>query len=119
MSENNDLYVEWTGSYPCLCSGEWIIKYKDVELNVPENLKHREMGTLIEYSTWQFDENWMEEWESHTDGLDKDTWIKRNEEWITKMFEEKDIKVTEELLSELYDKIQEEDWRHGSCGGCI
>lgn len=33
---NNKLQVEWTGCYPCLCHGEWIIKYNDIELYVPE-----------------------------------------------------------------------------------
>ena len=42
-----------------------------------------------------------------------------NLEWITSMFQEHEIEITDELLSELFDKIQEQDWRYGSCGGCI
>lgn len=35
------------------------------------------------------------------------------------MFEEHNIQVTEELLLELFEKIQAKDWRYGSCGGCV
>lgn len=113
------LKVEWTGKYPCLCSGKWIIKYGDLELDIPKEYKHSHMNTYGEYSSWYFDENMFEQFESHIEGLNVDEWINENRNWITDMFKNKDIEVTNELLSDLFYKIQECDWRYGSCGGCI
>lgn len=117
--KESKLFVEWTGCYPCLCYGEWVIKYDGIELTVPEDYKEVPMDTFGEFGTWYFNEEYMEEWDYYEDGWEKDVWIKRNLDWIKPMFEEHNIEVTDELLSELYDKIQEEDWRQGSCGGCI
>lgn len=111
--------VEWTGEFPCLCHGEWIIKYNDINLTVPQDVQGRPMNTFGEYSRWEFNEDFEEEWDIYTDGLDKQSWININIIWISNMFNEHNIKVTDELLSELYNKIQENDWRHESCGGCI
>lgn len=114
-----NLKVEWTGSYPNLCGGEWIITYDNIELNVPDNIKHEPMNTHGLYYEWTFDEEWDIVWTTYEEGLDKFQWIETNEQWVRQMFEEKDIKVTDELLSELYDMISIEDWRYGSCGGCL
>lgn len=119
MRNTNNLEVRWTGHYPNLCCGEWNIIYKGKELTVPEDMKHTPMYAFGEYGEWHFDEEYMEEWDYYTDGDTKEVWIQRNLEWITSMFQEHEIEITDELLSELFDKIQEQDWRHGSCGGCI
>lgn len=115
----NKLYVEWTGSYPNLCSGEWVIKYDGIELTVPDDIKYATMDTFGEYGSWYFDEDMYEVWDYYTDGDDEETWITKNIDWVKSMFEEHGIEVTSELLSTLFKKVQEEDWRHGSCGGCI
>lgn len=119
MINSSKLYVEWTGHFPCLCCGKWIITYNGIQLTIPEDLKEQPMDTFGEFGTWHFDEDYMEEWDFYTDGYKKENWIYRNSDWINSMFQEHGIEVTDELLSELYDKIQAEDWRHGSCGGCI
>ena len=119
MKNINKLEVIWTGCYPCLCHGEWIISYDGKELSVPEDMKDASMFTFGEYGEWHFDEDYMEEWDYYEDGDTKEVWIRRNLEWITSMFQEHEIEITDELLSELFDKIQKQDWRHGSCGGCI
>ena len=113
------LNVEWTGSYPCLCHGEWIISYDGIRLTVPEDVREDHMNTYGEYGRWYFDEEYMEEWEYYTDGYEEDVWIENNIDWIKSMFQEHGIEVTDELLSELFAQIQINDWRHGSCGGCI
>ena len=77
------------------------------------------MDTYGEFGTWHFGEDCCEEWECYTDGLEEDYWIRNNLDWIKPMFDEHDIEITDELLSELFKKIQEEDWRYNSCGGCI
>ena len=117
--KESKLFVEWTGCYPCLCHGEWIIKYDGIELTIPEDEKEGPMFTFGEFGRWHFDEDYMEEWDYYEDGWEKDVWINRNLYWVKPMFEEHNIEITDELLSELYDKIQDEDWRYGSCGGCI
>ena len=114
-----DLYVEWTGCYPCLCSGEWIIKYKGQELNIPEDIKYNHMNTYGQYSQWYFDEEYCECDEYYYDGYEEDEWLTYNMSWITDMFNEFNIKITPSLLSNLYHQINEKDWRSGSCGGCI
>lgn len=35
------------------------------------------------------------------------------------MFNKVGVFPNTKLLTELYEKIQEGDWRSGSCGGCI
>lgn len=113
------LDVEWTGSYPCLCSGEWIIKYNGIKLKVPNEYKTKDMNTSGEYSHWYFDDNMSEYDEYYEDGLDEANWINENYNWIENMFNKENIVITKELLSDLYDKIHAQDFRSGSCGGCI
>lgn len=109
--------VEWTGSYPCLCYGEWIIKYKDTKLELPEDIKDVSMNTYGEYESWHFDEDYMEVFESYTDGLKFNEWYESNKEWLNKLFSDYNIPISE--LESLYEAIQSQDFRTGSCGGCI
>lgn len=103
--------VEWTGSYPSLCSGCWEITYKGEPVDLPEDVYNSEMNTYGSYQTWHF-ENWLEVFEDYEDGLNFDDWIKANS-WVDSITTD----PAERL--ELYLKIQEKDWRHNSCGGCI
>lgn len=107
--------VEWTGSYPCLCYGEWKIKKNGVDLSniIPEDIKHSPMDTYGIYQSWYFDENWMEDFEDYEDGLCCDNWINRNDYWISKICNNYDEKVM------LFNAISEKDFRANSCGGCI
>lgn len=115
-----EIYVDWTGSYPNLCSGKWIITIDGIKLT---GIEKEEFGTLNEeYSSWHF-ENWSEVFESYEDGMDLDTWIQvlktDDINGLHASLQRHGIKITDELLSELYKKIQGQDWRQGSCGGCI
>lgn len=106
--------VEWTGSYPCLCHGEWKI-YKngrDVSECIPQEKRGEPMNTYNEYSRWYFTDDWDEETEYYYDGLEVEDWIENNS-WINKICDAKTEK------EELYKAINNEDWREGSCGGCI
>ena len=119
-----DLYVEWTGSYPCLCHGKWIIRYKGQELNVPKDKKYDHMNTgktYLDAMTYEYDYFYPENYHDpeYYDGLEEDEWIQHNIEWIVPMFHEFNITVTAEILSNLYKQINKQDWRSGSCGGCI
>lgn len=103
--------VEWTGGYPNLCSGEWIIKKDGVKVDLPEEVRSESMGTYGTYSSWHF-EDWSEVFEDYKDGMKFKKWIESNA-WA------KTIAPTVEEQKELFEKISEKDWRHNSCGGCI
>ncbi len=106
--------AKWTGAYPNLCSGIWKL-YKDgedISDMIPEELRDSEMNTFGNYSSWHF-EDWDEVWDSYEDGLDGPDWISENDEWLSKITSDYQEKM------EIFYAIQAEDWRHGSCGGCI
>ena len=113
--------VEWTGRYPNLCSGHWIISVNGKPLPVPRPNSEDNMRTLKDYQTWRFNEDWSEEWEDYEDGMGFNMWSVANVEWIhdsLKQIDELDG-FTLDDLENLYYKINEKDWRHNSCGGCI
>lgn len=113
------LEVKWTGEWPCLCHGEWIIKHNGKELNIPDEIKINPMYTYGSYVYVGFDNNYQATEDKYFDGLKKKEWLKVNHKWIHKMFEEAGIEITKELLNELYDKINNQDFREMSCGGCL
>ena len=101
----------WTGQYPCLCHGEWILKVDGVDVShlIPEDRRTGHMNTRGTYQEWRFGDDWEEIWEDYEDGLEYNEWIAENE-WVR------------ELPADPYDvyvAFSAEDWRHGSCGGCI
>lgn len=106
-----DIKVEWTGSYPCLCSGVWILKIdgKDYSDLIP--FITNPANTYGTYEEWHF-EDWLEVFEDYEDGLKEYEWIEENKTWLDKLPEDTDY-------HEVFKAFQEQDWRHGSCGGCI
>lgn len=106
--------AEWSGSYPCLCHGKWTLKIngKNVSDLIPEELRESEMNTYGTYESWHF-ENWMEVFEDYEDGLDCDEWIEENKYWLDTITEDLNTQM------EIYHAINKQDWRAGSCGGCI
>lgn len=105
--------VEWTGVYPCLCAGRWVLKINGVDYSHLIPFKNTDANTYGSYATWSFGEDWEEEWDWYDDGLPYEAWVRENEEWLSK------LPCAEFDMEELYKAFQEEDWRHGSCGGCI
>ena len=106
--------AKWSGSYPCLCHGEWtlIVNGKNVNSLIPDELKNSSMGTYGTYQSWHF-EDWNEVFEDYEDGLMCDEWIVENKYWLD------DITDDYNIQTEIFYAISEEDFRHGSCGGCI
>lgn len=100
----------WTGRFPNLCSGMWILKIDDVDYSdhIPEEKRYGEMGTYGTYSSWHF-EDWMEVFEDYEDGLEYEDWVAENP-WV--------LSLPADALS-IYLAFAAEDWRHGQCGGCI
>lgn len=106
--------AKWSGSYPCLCHGEWtlIVNGKNVSGLIPKELRKSEMNTYGIYEEWHF-ENWKEVFEDYVDGLKCDEWIAENKYWLDSITDDLEIQ------KEIFHAINEKDWRSGSCGGCI
>lgn len=104
----------WSGRYPCLCYGTWrlIVDGEDVSDMIPEDLRDKPMNTFGTYSTWYFND-WVEEFDSYEDGLTCEDWIRENDYWLS------DITDNHETKEQIYYAINGEDFRTGSCGGCI
>lgn len=110
----NTYTTEWTGEFPVLCHGEWKL-YKneeDISYLIPEDLKYDCMDCYGEYEEWEFDDEGQEHWNTYVDGYSETRWIKENKYWI------KDIGPETDYPS-IFKAFQKQDWRAGSCGGCI
>ena len=73
----SDHYYEtnWSGDYPTLCSGLWILYRDGEELDIDIPFNHSERaergipaGTFGTYPTWHFSDDWEEVWEDYEDG---------------------------------------------------
>lgn len=107
--------AKWSGSYPILCRGEWtlFIDGKDISDKIPKGLRINPMYTYGMYSRWRFVNGWEAEWNNYIDGLECEDWIEENKEWLDEI-------TTDKCEQEdIYYAFQVNDWRHGSCGGCI
>lgn len=107
--------ASWSGSYPCLCSGKWalIVNDEDVSNKIPKDLRDSSMNTYGTYQRWYFDDDWLETFEDYVDGLKCDDWIVENKEWLN------NISTDISIQREIFVAINEQDFRSGSCGGCI
>lgn len=78
-----NIEIEWTGKWPCLCYGEWILTIdgEDKSSFIPEELRRSDMGAFGTYSSWHF-ENWNEVFEDYQDGMKCDEWIEHNKYWL-------------------------------------
>lgn len=103
--------VEWTGGWPALCCGEWVVKIDGKRVNDPP-FQGEPAGTFGVYESWYFDD-WIEKFEEYEDGMSKEDWFDENFVWLKK------VDPSGEKWDELYEAFQNEDWRYGSCGGCI
>ena len=111
------VFAKWTGRFPNLCSGEWILMVDGVNVSsyIPDDLRHSPMYTKGEYNSWSFGDHWDEHWETYEDGLDELKWIDSNKKWLETI---PGVNTTTDMIM-IFVSIQSEDWRHMSCGGCI
>lgn len=114
-AENREITAKWTGTYPCLCHGEWEITIGGKEVELPKDVRYSHMSTYGTYAEWSFggDSGWEEQWDYYEDGLTYEPWVETNSWWL------RDLHLTDTETQALYNAIAEEDWRFGSCGGCI
>ena len=110
-----DVDVTWSGRFPNLCSGSWTLRIDGTDYSnmIPDELKNSCMDTYGVYSSWEFDEHWMEYQDSYCDGLEETDWIRKNKSWL------RDITPAPDLQKQIFRAFQKIDFRPGSCGGCI
>lgn len=117
--EHAKYHVEWSGSYPNLCSGSWTIMIDQMVFPIPEDKINSSMGTPGDYSLWYFDGNYSEQFDQYySNGDDNFDWIKYSLECLCEGYSLK-INNIEDISNKIYDLISYNDWRSGSCGGCI
>ena len=108
----NKYRANWSGSYPCLCSGEWTLFKNEIEIKEPIPFQNNPANTYGVYSEWHFDENWIEQFEDYEDGLLCTEWCKEYKDYLSKI-------APMDEWDKIYYAFQENDWRHCECGGCI
>lgn len=75
---------------------------------IPKELRTSHMNTAGTYQRWHF-VDWFEVFEDYEDGLEYEEWLAENP-WAN------DLPAPS---LDIYMAFQAEDWRYGSCGGCI
>ena len=112
---NTKVKAKWNGRYPNFCSGQWtlIVNGTDVSDKIPIDLINHPMNTYGLYNKWKFGADWDVIWDDYYDGLDCTEWIEENDYWLNTITKDFDIKTS------IYYAINSEDFRYGSCGGCI
>lgn len=108
--------VDYDGGYPTKCFGQWCIFVDGLPIPL-EN--HGEFNTRGSYESWSFTGDWDVEWSSYYDGEGFNEWKEDIPNGLLKGLLQVLGEVDDVLLKELYEEIQEHDWRHNSCGGCI
>lgn len=107
--------AEWSGYYPNLCSGEWTLYHNGEEVGVPIPFQGCPADTYGEYWEWFFggESGWEEIFEPYENGLNEAEWIEENIEYL------KAVTPDETQYPSIYKAFNEQDFRPGSCGGCI
>ncbi len=116
MTNVGNVMANWTGEYPHLCNGKWQLKVNDkwVSDKIPKDLREDSMNTYKKYENWHFANDYREVVrENYYDGLKCDEWLAENKEWLDS------ITTDENVQKDIFEVINEEDFRRGSCGGCI
>lgn len=109
-----EIEVVWTGKYPNLCHGEWILKINGEDKSdlIPDKLRTSPM-IYTTHGEWYFDKYHNDVWKSYKSGLKCDEWINENKYWLN------NISVVDKVQKQLYEAFQANDWRFARGGGCI
>ena len=118
MKEVMNIEVVWSGGYPSLCSGEWKISINGKRLEIPKDRVSENMGTSGTYQSWHF-EDWSEVFVDYSEGMGYEGWIEENRAWIDAGLTKIGVEFTSDDYLDLFIRIQLEDFRPGSCGGCL
>lgn len=109
----NPFTARWTATGNNLCLGEWEIHYQGRRLLLDADRRDKDMGTFGIFS-YIFPDD-----EDFAEGLDEDEWVQANAGWLGKLFAANDVPSDEEHLRWFYRAVNRQDWRCGSCGGCL
>ena len=113
QTTDNPFTANWSAKGHTLCLGHWTITYKGLPVTLPNAKKENHMDTYGIFS-WLFPDD-----EDYAEGLIFADWLDENADWMLATFEQHTIPFDEEHLNWFYDAVNKEDWRCGSCGGCI
>lgn len=111
--DTNPFIARWTAKGNNLCLGHWEISYLGKPLQLKPGIGQNDMGTYAIYSFIDPDD------EMFAEGLHEDEWIIENSGWLTELFDRHDIPAREDNMRALYRAVNLQDWRCGSCGGCL
>ena len=112
MSEN-PFKAHWTAQGHTLCLGHWEISYREKPLTLPPKVRDNHMNTRGIFSFLFPDD------EDYTEGLVLERWISENFDWLEQVFGQCNISLDEQHVAWFYQAVNQQDWRCGSCGGCI
>lgn len=109
----NPFVANWSAKGHTLCLGHWTITYQGLPLTLQSKQADNYMGTFGIFSWLNPDD------EDYAEGLPEHLWIDKNADWLLEVFELHHIAFDEENIHWFYQAVSAEDWRCGSCGGCI
>ncbi|AWH88252.1 hypothetical protein [Limnobaculum parvum] len=109
----NPFIARWGRSGNLLCHGEWHITYFDRPFILPENRRDKDMGTYGIYYIIDPENDMFAE------GRDEDDWILENIDWLADCLVDNGLPIDETHIRFFYQAVNPQDWRCGSCAGCM
>ena len=109
----NPFTARWTATGSNICVGHWEISHLGQPLELDSERRENDMGTYAIYS-YIFPDD-----EMYAEGLQEDEWIIANLDWLMHLFIANNIPTDEAHFRYFYQAVNKQDWRCGSCGGCI
>ena len=109
----NPFHAIWSEQGHTVCLGHWEVSYLNTPLSLPAEQREEDMGTFGVYSYLYPDDP------EFSEGLEEEAWILENMSWLVSFFELNQIPLDPQHLAWMYQALNREDWRCGSCGGCI
>ena len=111
--QENPFKASWSAKGHTLCLGHWEVFYNGMEVMLPPKVKENHMDTFGIFSFLFPDD------EDYAEGLGEADWIDKNVEWLLEVFQQHQIPFDAQHLTWFYHAVNQQDWRCGSCGGCI
>lgn len=110
---NNPFTANWTAQGHTLCLGHWELTYQGTAMQLPDKVRENHMNTFGIFSYLFPDDD------DYAEGLQLECWIEKNFAWLEETFVQHGIPMDEEHVQWFYEAVNQQDWRCGSCGGCI
>jgi len=109
----NPFTARWSATGNNLCLGRWEVSYQGRPLALDSERHEKDMGTYGIFS-YIFPDD-----EALAEGLGEDEWILENAGWLGELLAQHAIPGDEAHRRWFYQAINPQDWRCGSCGGCL